>query len=120
MSKWNGRPTDFLDEIEQDLTERQKDMASFALGRIISASPVDTGAYRQSHTVSIDSEDHSTTASTEAEGKATIASLNVPYSTVYIQSNSPYGERLEHGHSQQAPAGVYGNAALATKERFTR
>lgn len=118
MGRWSNSPAGFLDQVEEDLVEQQKDMAAYALNRIISASPVDSGAYRRSHVVTVDSEDHTTQSATEAEGQAEIQSLSKPYGVLTIQSNSPYGERLEHGHSQQAPAGVYGRAVLATKARF--
>ena len=118
MSRWRGRPTGFLDKIEQDLADRQKEIASFALGRIVTLSPVDTGMYRQSHVVTLDFKDHLSMQMSESEGRAVIGSIRRPYGTVIIQSNLPYGEALEHGHSQQAPAGVYGRAALATKVRY--
>ena len=47
-----------------------------------------------------------TGAATLAKGEAALASV-VPYTVVHIQNNLPYAERLEDGHSTQAPGGIY-------------
>lgn len=37
---------------------------------------------------------------------------------IYIQTNSPYGEMLELGHSTQAPGGVYDLAWIGVSEAY--
>lgn len=66
--------------------------------------------------MSIGSPDYSEPAEPDKVGTKTIQQGSAviaqgkPYSVIYIQSNLPYSERLENGHSQQAPTGVYANA----------
>lgn len=67
-------------------------------------SPVDTGRYRNAHHYSIGSPSYA------EKGSQTINIQVGDFPTVYIQNNLPYCQRLEHGHSKQAPTGVYGNA----------
>ena len=123
-----------------DLTDRQKAIVIDTLQGVVLQSPVDTGAFRASHRVSINQTDQSYNeaekdkggASTISKGTSVLSRL-VPYSTVYIQTNSPYGTKIEYGQypspvkkgsydkqakkyviksangfSQQAPQGVYG------------
>ena len=41
------------------------------------------------------------------------------FPVIYIQTNSPYGEMLELGHSTQAPDGVYDLAFIGVSEAYT-
>lgn len=71
------------------------------------------GMFRASHIVSVGSPDMSEPTAPDPNGSTTISNGNSiidgagPYSMIYIQSNLPYSERLEEGHSRQAPIGVY-------------
>lgn len=132
---WSIPPTAFIGEIEAGIEQRQRQIAAEALGAIISGSPVDEGAYRENHRVTIDSEDHGydatagagkgsepplgATAGVEAysEGLRIIARAPA-FSVIRIQNNIPYGERLENGHSKQAPNGVYGLAYIGVSEKY--
>ncbi len=40
------------------------------------------------------------------------------FPVIYIQTNSPYGEMLELGHSTQAPGGVYDLAFIGVSEAY--
>lgn len=126
---WTNKPSDFTKVIETDLTDRQRNIVIDALGGVVLASPVDTGAYRASHRVSINQTDQSFNeaekdkggGSTISKGTSVLSRL-VPYSTVYIQTNAPYAKKIEFGgftsipetektsggYSKQAPQGVYG------------
>ncbi|EHU1527934.1 hypothetical protein A1E70_RS18845 [Acinetobacter baumannii] len=126
---WTSKPSAFTKTIEADLTKKQKDIVIDALGGVVLASPVDQGAYRASHRVSINQPDMTFNESEKDEngtptinkGEAVISRL-VPYSTVYIQTNAPYATKIEYGdftdkpetpkttggYSRQAPQGVYG------------
>ncbi|EPF6485885.1 hypothetical protein [Acinetobacter baumannii] len=126
---WSSKPSAFTKTIEADLTKKQKDIVIDALGGVVLASPVDQGAYRASHRVSINQPDMTFNESEKDEnGTPTISkgtsalSRLVPYSTVYIQTNAPYATKIEYGnftdkpetpkttggYSRQAPQGVYG------------
>lgn len=125
---WTNKPSAFTKTIEADLTKKQKDIVIDALQGVVLQSPVDTGAYRASHRVSINQADQSfNKADRDKSGSSTISkgtsvlSRLVPYSTVYIQTNAPYANKIEFGgfttkaetekttggYSKQAPQGVY-------------
>lgn len=116
MKGWSIPPTAFIDQIESDLTKQARIIAMALLGEIVLRSPVDTGRFRGNTVVSIGSPILSnsdtvdkTGSSTISAGQAVLAGLK-PYTVVYIQNNLPYAEKLENGHSKQAPNGVFGLA----------
>lgn len=101
---WANNPVNFIKEIEKDLCDQQKKIATDALRGVIEASPVDTGAFKGNHRLSINSIDtgfdKNTTDKTGSNALAkglSILSQLVPYSTVYIQNNAPHGKTLEYG-----------------------
>ena len=113
---WGGtRPSAFVKVVEADLKDKRNEIAAEALEMVVRASPVDTGAYRGNHRVSVDEADFGVDVanrdkagqSTIDAGLAVIASADKPFQAVTIQNNLVYGERLEDGHSGQAPDGVY-------------
>jgi hypothetical protein len=116
MAGWSIPPTAFIDQIESDLTKQARIIAMALLGEIVLRSPVDTGRFRGNTTVSIGAPVFSNSDKVDKSGSATISAGNAalnglkPYSVIYIQNNLPYAERLENGHSKQAPNGVFGLA----------
>ncbi|OTG85532.1 hypothetical protein B9T31_12130 [Acinetobacter sp. ANC 4558] len=146
---WTNNPVNFIKEIEKDLCDRQKKIAIDALRGVIEASPVDSGAFKGNHRLSINTEDHGfdpnisdkAGSSALSKGLSVLAQL-VPYSTVYIQNNAPYGPTLEYGgysnpvkkgswvkgkgfviksadgYSKQAPLGIYGVTFTLIKEKY--
>ncbi|WP_282352192.1 HK97 gp10 family phage protein [Pseudomonas sp. PS01303] len=82
------------------------------------------GTFRGSHIVSVGSPDFTVAENVDPSGSDTInkgammikASGNYP--VIYIQTNSPYGEMLELGHSTQAPGGVYDLAWIGVSEAY--
>lgn len=113
---WSGtRPTAFVKVVETDLKDKRNEIAAEALEMVVKASPVDTGAYRGNHRVSVDEDDYGVDlAHTDPSGRSTIdaglaviAKADKPFQAVTVQNNIAYGEALESGHSQQAPEGVY-------------
>ena len=140
MSSWSLNPADFMQTVEQDLTTHQKKMATDALTAVVMQSPVDDGAFRASHRVSIGTPDMSydenqkdkSGGSSISKGSAMLQGL-VPYTTVYIQTNSPYAKVIEYGdftekpetaktiggYSKQAPHGVYGISFQLVKAKYT-
>lgn len=112
---WGGtKPTAFVKVVETDLKDKRNEIAAEALEMVVKASPVDTGAFRGSHVVSVDAEDPSVPQRLDPSGQETIdaglaviATADEPYQAVTVQSNIAYGEALEAGHSKQAPQGIY-------------
>jgi hypothetical protein len=124
-ASWNIDPAKFIQVAENDLTDMMKTITLDAFGMIIRMSPVDTGAFRGNNRVSIGRPDNSydvtkTSQANKAEGEQAIASISVPYTTVYIQNNLPYADRLENGSSMQAPAGLYGITYNSIAQKYGR
>ena len=111
---WKNKPTDFIKAIEQDLTQTQKKIVGEVLQGVVMSSPVDTGAFRGNHRVSIgsvdatasSSEKDSSGAGTISKGLQNLIALK-PFQTVFISNSLPYAYRLENGWSDQAPQGIY-------------
>ena len=108
---WQNNPTNFTLQILKDATELQRKIAGAMLQQVILRSPVDSGAFRSNHRVSLRIIDKSfdkksTGNDALAKGMATILQAKLGHS-IYIQNNLPYGIRLERGWSQQAPLGIY-------------
>ncbi|SDT52742.1 HK97 gp10 family phage protein [Pseudomonas prosekii] len=121
---WSVPPSLFMDEVEEVIKERIRAIATALHGEIVSRSPVDTGRFRRNNVISIGAPVFTITeevdkdgAETKADGVAALSALK-PYTVVYIQNNLPYGERLENGHSGQAPAGIYGITFIGVSEDF--
>ncbi|MFW1763763.1 hypothetical protein [Acinetobacter calcoaceticus] len=101
---WTNKPSDFTKVIETDLTDRQRKIVIDALQGVVLQSPVDTGAFRASHRVSINQTDQSFNeaekdkggGSTISKGTSALSRL-VPFSIVYIQTNAPYATAIEFG-----------------------
>ncbi|MCV4287870.1 HK97 gp10 family phage protein [Pseudomonas capsici] len=116
MAGWSIPPTVFIARVEDDMTKQLRIIAMALLGEIVSRSPVDTGRFRGNTTVTIGSPVFSSNQTLDPTGTATISkgasvlSGLKPYSIIYIQNNLPYSEKLENGHSKQAPSGVFGVA----------
>jgi hypothetical protein len=116
MAGWSIPPSAFVAQIESDLTKQTRIIAMALLGEIVARSPVDTGRFRGNTTVSIGSPVYSNGANVDPSGSGTLSAGNAvlaglkPYTIIYIQNNLPYAEKLENGHSKQAPNGVFGLA----------
>jgi hypothetical protein len=82
------------------------------------------GRYRGSHTVSIGAPDMSITENIDPSGSETISKGGMlirasgQFPVIYIQTNIPYGEMIELGHSKQAPNGVYDLAFISVSEAY--
>lgn len=120
---WTKLPTGFIPVAVADISEMQRDMILYALQQLIMHSPVDTGAYRGSHFVTVGRRNNIRVPEHGQDGARREAEMllstdSEPFKAVYIQSNIAYGEAIEHGHSQQAPGGVYSVAHNSTREQF--
>lgn len=82
------------------------------------------GTFRGSHLVSIGAPDMTVTDNIDPSGRETISKGSMlikasgQFPVIYIQTNSPYGEMLELGHSTQAPGGVYDLAFIGVSEAY--
>lgn len=107
---WKGKkPTDFSFELTKTAEEKVKKITMDVVQSLVVSSPVDTGAYRASHIVSIGSADYGVRGpETNAVQDAAIQAVKFKLgSLIYIQNSQPYAERLENGWSDQAPQGIY-------------
>ena len=110
---WKNKPTDFALTVLKDADQHVQKIVGEVLQQIVVRSPVMDGEFRASHKVTLDSPDNNYEKSFDVSGTITlseglkIASTAKIGGLVYIQSNSPYGDKLENGHSVQAPNGVY-------------
>ena len=101
---WDFKPEQVKDDIEKEINDKINKFLMTCYNNVVALSPVDTGRYRGAHHFSIGTPSY-------AEIGATFVRVQVgEYPTVYLQNNLPYAERLELGHSKQAPSGVYANA----------
>ena len=104
---WMTPPNSFVDKVADGVDEVYRKFAIDCYNNVIALSPVRKGRYRNAHHISIG------TKSLNENGGGVELVLGLPkhtYPLIYIQNNLPYGLRLEHGHSKQAPTGVYLNA----------
>ena len=107
---WKGKkPTSFSLDVSKAAEEHVKNIVMDTVQSLVNLSPVDTGAYRASHIVSIGSADFGVRGpETNAVQDAAIQAIKFKLGNlVYIQNNKAYAERLEDGWSDQAPQGIY-------------
>ena len=110
---WKNKPTNFALTALNNADQHVQKIVGEVLQQVVVRSPVMDGEFRASHKVTLDSPDNNYEKSFDVSGTITlseglkIASTAKIGGLVYIQSNSPYGDKLENGHSMQAPNGVY-------------
>lgn len=121
---WSVPPSAFADLIDKEVSKRIRTIALALLNEVIERSPVDTGRFRGSHIVSIGQPVYAVTTELDptgsgslSRGKAALSGLE-PYTAVFIQTNLPYAERLENGHSKKAPDGIYDLAFISVSEAY--
>ncbi|MDN5418172.1 MAG: hypothetical protein L0G09_12100 [Acinetobacter sp.] len=123
---WNGlRPSKFTLQVLRDGSELQRKITAAMLQGVILRSPVDTGAFRSNHRVSIGSVDYTkdfqkidkSGTTTIADGMAKILSVQLGM-RVFISNNLPYSIALENGHSGQAPLGIYSITFQSVTSRY--
>lgn len=124
-NSWSRRPTSFTLQVLAEADKVVKESTAFALQQVITRSPVDTGAYRGNHQVSIGKPDNSydlnikdpSGAGAYAKAGAQIAKAKIG-DVVWVQNCLPYSLRIENGWSQQAPQGVYSLAFQSLANKF--
>lgn len=131
---WSMPLTGFIPQVENEFVKLRNQIVAEALQMLQIGSPVQDGAYRGNHLVSLGSRDNSYdldySGSSAQRGSIDqqaynrevrkLLTENAPFTIVYIQNNLPYAERLESGWSQQAGEGVYAVAANNLREKYGR
>lgn len=103
-----------LDLVDDEINDVIQVIGMYCLRGIVQKSPVDTGRFRGNWIVSNNTPDMSTKTQTDKsgsrvinEGTTKISTFDYKtQSTIYIQNNLPYANRLENGWSKQAPKGM--------------
>jgi len=115
LADFNSKLERFASNLVEEEFDRFLRMLSLEiLRRLVLKTPVDTGRARGNWQVDEGQPPEGELATTDLNGSATIdrgsAQLqNLPnFPHVWIVNNVPYIERLEHGWSGQAPAGMMG------------
>lgn len=117
---WNGlRPSQFTLQILRDGSELQRKIAAAMLRGVIMGSPVDQGAFRSNHRVTLGTQSYkifqgngnkspkgTLDQDTFMLGANEILKVKLG-SRLFIQNNLPYSIRLENGWSDQAGLGIY-------------
>ena len=118
MSKSFSQSLDDFVEIEvitkhQDNVEMVED---YVYNQIRAKSPVRDGVFKANHNRSSDAPDYS------FDPDKTFSSEPAPtggkFPVFFVANAAPYADELEHGHSMQAPNGVYGVTYTSAKARF--
>ncbi|OTG78818.1 hypothetical protein B9T23_01745 [Acinetobacter terrae] len=110
---WKNKPTNFALSVLRDVDTHHKKIIGEVIQQVIIRSPVMDGEFRASHKVTLASPQTTYEKGFDLSGGTTLAEGLKVASTakigglVYIQTLSPYGDKLENGHSMQAPNGVY-------------
>lgn len=131
-SNFNSFKKDLEKEIKRQKEEQKqgfKAMVFFTYNNVVKLSPVDTGFFRSNNLISKTSPTSATLpegvieseSQTISEGKASIELTNVKNGTsIFIQNNLPYADRLEAGFSKKAPVGIYGIAEEKTRRAISK
>lgn len=108
-------------KVPELIRQAEKKIAFEALRRIILKSPVDTGLFRANWQVGIEIPNRdiaeSVTNNAQARAGAVLESLK-PFDVIWICNNLAYAEKLEHGHSKQAPQGMVAITVQEIEEWF--
>ncbi|MCY6971928.1 HK97 gp10 family phage protein [Acinetobacter baumannii] len=118
---WKGKkPTSFSLDVSKTAEDHVKHIVMDTVQSLVNLSPVDTGAYRASHMVSVGSGDYGIRGpETNPIQDAAIQAVKFKLGNlVYIQNNQPYAERLENGWSDQAPQGIYNTTFTFISQKY--
>ncbi|HHP8097387.1 TPA: HK97 gp10 family phage protein [Acinetobacter baumannii] len=118
---WKGKkPTEFSFDVSKAAEDQVKHIVMDTVQSLVNLSPVDTGAYRASHIVSVGSADFGVREpETNPVNDAAIQAVKIKLGNlVYIQNNQPYAERLENGWSDQAPQGIYNTTFTFISQKY--
>ena len=107
---WNNPPSKLMVSVLSEADTLTKKVTGEILQKVVVASPVDTGQFRNNWVVGVNHLNTSTTTETDKSGQgaisrgiATIASGGGIGKIVYLSNSLKYSVRLNSGWSQQAP-----------------
>ena len=100
------------DELSKDVGEETRILALKVFRNVILSTPVDEGRARSNWQLSLSTPISTQTEDFDRSGGSTInkgvsvvrSAINVKYPTFWLTNNLPYIQRLNEGHSEQAPA----------------
>ncbi len=107
----------FVDEIREKHAKSVKGIEDYVYNQLRAKSPVLSGAYRSNHNRTVGAPDYSfDPGKTSSSAPAPIPEGS--FFDMYISNGAPYAEKLEEGHSEAAPGGVYAVAENSAKEKY--
>lgn len=121
---WKNKPTNFTLDVLKTADDHLKKIVGETLQQVVIRSPVMDGEFRASHKVTQDAPQNTYEKGFDLSGNETlseglkVASTSKIGGLVYIQTNSPYGDKLENGHSMQAPNGIYALSFRYISEKY--
>ena len=120
---WKNKPSNFTLNLLSEADDLTKKITGEMLQQVVTRSPVDTGAYRSNHRVSIGNVDTSydvndTGNDSLSKGIRTIQAGGGLGKVVHISNSLPYAAKIEFGHSMQAPNGVYALSFQSVANRY--
>lgn len=121
-------------EREEKKREALQKVLLAALTHAVKMSPVDTGLYRASHRISFNQPELGWAPPDSAVGKGEqelgvvlskgirkITSMrDLPRNGAFLSNSLKYAQAIEHGHSGQAPQGVYAQVEQIVKDEIAR
>lgn len=114
-------------DIENNASKSVRAVALAVDKHIVLATPVDTGRARANWQVGVNQEKTDIVESTDksgmqsiSKGSSDIAKAKSPNDVIYITNNLPYIQRLNEGHSSQAPAGFVDKAVQAGDQELKK
>jgi len=108
---------DFVEvEIPKLHSENVTRVEEYVYNRILSTSPVDTGAYRANHNRSEGKPDYSFSKST-THGRQSAPFTRDGLVSLFVSNGAPYAKALEDGHSDQGKH-IYASAYQSAKAKF--
>ena len=108
---WDWDPRQYSKTVDAMVYELTRKKAVTIYGFCIQLSPVDSGAYRASWTIS-EGSPKPMFVGRQRRGSSTLSAPAIPnvstkfYRKLYISNGSSYAHLIEKGYSPKAPAGV--------------
>ena len=122
---WKNKPTNFAAQMLADGDKHLRKVSAEMLQQVIVGSPVDQGAFRGNHLISLNGADNSydinrkdkNSNSTQEVGNQKI--LQAKFGDfAYVQNNQPYAVALENGHRQPRRLGIYSVAFMNVSSKY--
>lgn len=116
---WDSYPKDFIGVVDASVYELTNKRAKSIFNNCITLSPVDTGAYRASWTISegapvFQYAGRQSAGTTLPQPNFVTTLPSKFYRKFFVANGAPYAQRLEDGWSGQAPLGVLRQAIRMT------